>query len=129
MLKSYQKLELTGLSFILISFFWQFFIDAQHDSLLKEWQFEHIEKRLDELHERQSELQVNQNALAEQLANNEKPWAKYLMDYKYTTPHIGGSKELSERANSFKLARVLLFLFGSLFLIIGKYIEFTNEEA
>lgn len=128
-MKTYQRLEIAGMFLILIAFAWQFFIDRQHDNMLTDWQFEHIEKRLDEIHQRQSELQKNQNILAEQLANNEKPWAKFVDDFKYTTVHEGASKELKDRSESFKLLGVTVFLFGSALLLIGKFLEYNEGNA
>ena len=129
-MKLFHKLELIGTFLILISVAWQFFIDRQHDGILTDWQFEHIETILDEIHTRQSELQKNQNAIAQQLATgDERPISLFVDNYEYATSHKGGSAELKERAEGFKVFGVVVFLLGSALLLVGKVIEYSGKNA
>ncbi len=129
-LKLHQILELVGTFIMLVSVAWEFSIDRQHDDILADWQFEHIETRLDEIHQRQSKIQKNQNAIAEQLvAGSTRPTAYFVDDFKQATSHKGGSKELGGRAEGFRKFRFYMFLLGSIMLLVGKYHECLDKNA
>ncbi len=128
-MKLFQKLELAGLCLILASFAWQFFIDSQHDGILSRWKFEHIQTRLDEIHERQHGLQSNQIALAEALANKEKPMAGFVDNLKIYTIQGSSSKQLHELSERFRYVGAGIFILGSLLMIIGKALEYKVNNA
>lgn len=126
----YKRLfEIVGMIFILIAFGWQFFVESRNDRVLASLQFDHIATRLDELHERQLEIQTNQIALASQLSRQEQPSAKYLRVEKYQTPYQSLGNEFQKTTEVLKNWRAWLFIIGSLLVIVGKLLELTTRRG
>ncbi len=127
-LKVCHKLEIAGLLLLLLSFGWEFFATSFNDKIISSNYQRHIEKRLDEIHERQFLLQKNINAIAQQAANGTISGANYLHESKYHTSHQGDGGRLSEANEGYKKFRALVFILASALMIIGKILEYSSKK-
>ncbi|CAI4155193.1 hypothetical protein ALT1545_10185 [Alteromonas macleodii] len=123
--KYYWAIEVVGLALILVSFIWEFFVIGLNDKILISNYQQHIETRLDEIHERQFLLQQNLNAIVEQAAHGVPVGAKYLNKEKYHTSHEGEGGKLSKENDGLKSFRAILFMIASVLMIFGKVLEHT----
>ncbi len=100
-------------------------VDRFHDNILSAAKEDHIIKILDEIHERQYELQKTLNTLASQIQGNQVLGAHYVQSFKYGTKYTNIiTEDDKERYISWKNFRYIIFIIGSCLLLFAKVGEY-----
>lgn len=127
-MRVYQILEITGLAFIILSFYFSVIAVKYNESIIKNAQFDHISIRLNELHSRQFELEKVIINVADQLHHKEQPNAHYLQKHKYHTNYQSFGESLKAENTTYSSWQNYIYIIGSLMLILGKYLEYGYKN-
>ena len=127
--KSFKVIEILGMIFLLLAIGLEFSIDKAHDNILSDFESNHIMIRLDEIHQRQFDLQKTVNGLAEQIYENRSGDIAFVEKRKFYTNYTGLTKEDRNRFENWKTLRLWLFFIGSILLVVAKTGDFFQKDG
>jgi len=128
-MKLYQKIEIVGLTVLLLSLWWELFIVPKATYIVDSAKYDLLHSKLDQIHYRQRELAdwIN-NKFYEQQSGQKvaDPWFSEKWN---PTPDLDTIVRISEQEKYLKVIRVIMFFLGSIFLILAKAIEYSSTKA
>ena len=125
-MKLHHYIEITGLVFLVLALLLEVVVGI-NNSLIEDARFEHLAKRLDEIHERQHLLQDGMNALAAQLDEERVVGVAWVREEKYGTGY-DSYRQLDKENSKYDSVRKWFFFIGTILLLLGKLVEYNTHR-
>ncbi len=126
---AFQKIELLGLGFILISVGWELFFTRTLDSMKEDIKWNILMYRLDQLHDRQHDLQQHIDYKIYEVKSGKPLQGVPLSKHWNNSASEDSLAKVADQNKYFYALKLVLYLLGGTMVLFAKFGDYSNSPS